>query len=126
MISEAEMKCQSFNSLLCAAAKREGAVAPAAQFPHALLEAAERVFKAQVQASPTASKLQQEVARRLWELGVQHNTQHLTPDGLFCVDIALRESQVTLTIFLLTTPFPAASKPYLRAAQLTDCGARRL
>ena len=68
-------------------------MAPAAQFPHLLLEAAERVFKSAVQGGGQASKLQQQVSGRLRELGVQHSCQHLTADGLFCVDIALPDSQ---------------------------------
>ena len=69
-------------------------MAPAAHFPHALLESAERAFKATVAAGSRPSKLQQEVALRLWELGVVHDVQHLTPDGLFLVDIALRDCKV--------------------------------
>lgn len=80
-------------SAVCAV-KRAGAVAPAAQFPHLLLDEAERVFKSALQATAQPSKLQQEVSARLWDLGIQHSSQHLTGDGLFCVDIALHDSQV--------------------------------
>ena len=73
----------------CCAAKVAGALAPAKHFPHALLQRAERVYKAGASASAQPSRLQQEVSCRLWEMGVQHTTQHITPDGLFSVDIAL-------------------------------------
>lgn len=48
------------------------------------------------------SKLHEEVSRLLWSLGILHTNQHITPDGLFCVDIALQDQQVTLpaTCFL--------------------------
>ncbi len=78
----------------CCAAKRAGAVAPPEHFPQALLQRAERVYKASATASVQPSRLQQEVSCRLWELGVQHSTQHLTPDSLFCVDIALQGCKV--------------------------------
>lgn len=35
------------------------------------------------------SKLHEEVSRVLWAMGVFHTNEALTPDGLFCVDIAL-------------------------------------
>jgi len=69
-------------------------VAPPEHIPHALLQRAERVFKAGATARPQPSRLQQEVSCRLWELGVEHSSQHLTPDGLFCVDIALQGCKV--------------------------------
>ncbi len=35
------------------------------------------------------SKLHEEVSRVLWAMGVFHVDDAITPDGLFCVDIAL-------------------------------------
>ena len=78
----------------CCAAKRAGAVAPPEQFPHALLQRAERVYKAGATARLQPGRLLQEVSCRLHELGVHHQVQHLTPDSLFCVDIALQGCKV--------------------------------
>ena len=86
--------CVHAHGLDSHAAKRTGAVAPAAHFPHALLDSAERVFKATAAASMRPNKMQQEVALRLWELGVVHDAQHITPDGLFMVDIAIQDCKV--------------------------------
>lgn len=37
---------------------------------------------------------QDSVSKALWKMGISHKTQHLTADGLFCVDIALDDEQV--------------------------------
>lgn len=37
---------------------------------------------------------QESVSKALWKMGITHTTQHLTSDGLFCVDIALGSEQV--------------------------------
>ena len=83
------LKCSSY-----CVGKQAGAAASPGHFPHALLESAERAFRAGAAASTRPNQLQRAVACRLWELGVQHKTQHLTPDGLFCVDIALEDCKV--------------------------------
>jgi hypothetical protein len=41
------------------------------------------------------SKLHEEVSQVLWSLGMVHTNEHITPDGLFCVDIALQDSKVS-------------------------------
>ncbi len=40
------------------------------------------------------AKTQDSVSKALWKMGISHTTQHLTADGLFCVDIALDDEQV--------------------------------
>lgn len=66
------------------------------RFPRPLLESALPVWKASVGQTGRMSKLHEEVSRLLWSLGILHTNQHITPDGLFCVDIALQDQQVTL------------------------------
>ena len=34
------------------------------------------------------------MSNTLWRMGISHTTQHLTSDGMFCVDIALDGEQV--------------------------------
>ena len=65
-----------------------------ASFPGPLLESALTVWKASVGQVGRVSKLHEEVSRLLWSLGILHSNHHLTPDGLFCVDIALQDRQV--------------------------------
>ena len=66
-----------------------------ASFPRPLLESALAVWKASVRQTGRISKLHEEVSRLLWSLGILHTNQHITADGLFCVDIALQDQQVT-------------------------------
>ena len=66
------------------------------RFPRPLLESALPVWKASVGQTGRMSKLHEEVSRLLWSLGILHTNQHITPDGMFCVDIALQDQQVTL------------------------------
>ncbi len=40
------------------------------------------------------SRLHEEVSGALFSVGVQHTNQHVTQDGLFCVDIALQGGKV--------------------------------
>ena len=65
-----------------------------ASFPQALLESALAVWKASVRQTGRVSKLHEEVSCMLWSLGILHTNQHITADGLFCVDIALQDQQV--------------------------------
>jgi hypothetical protein len=53
--------------------------------------------------------MQEAVSKTLWRMGISHSTQHLTSDGMFCVDIALDGEQVAL--MSLPTPLfmPALS-----------------
>ena len=69
-----------------------------ASFPRPLQESALAVWKACVQQTGTGrmSKVHEEVSRLLWGLGILHTNHHVTADGLFCVDIALQDQQVTL------------------------------
>ena len=66
----------------------------AASFPSALLESALAVWKASVRQTGRMSKLHEQVSQALWSLSIPHSNDHLTPDGLFCVDIALEGSKV--------------------------------
>jgi len=66
----------------------------AASFPPALLESALAVWKASVRQTGRISKLHEEVSQVLWSLGMVHTNEHITPDGLFCVDIAMQDSKV--------------------------------
>ena len=68
----------------------------AASFPPALLESALAVWQASVQQTGRMSRLHEEVSRVLWSLGIAHTNEHITPDGLFCIDIALQDSKVHL------------------------------
>lgn len=72
----------------------------AEQFPQNLAAKAERVWRAAVHPAPRASKLQEDVSRVLWSLGVAHNNNVLTADGLFCVDIALDGENVRPDAFV--------------------------
>jgi hypothetical protein len=72
----------------------------AEQFPPALAAKAERVWRAAVHPAPRASKLQEDVSRVLWSLGVAHKNNELTADGLFCVDIALDGENVSPAAFV--------------------------
>jgi hypothetical protein len=40
------------------------------------------------------SKLHEDVSQVLWSLGMVHTNEHITPDGLFCVDIAMQDNKV--------------------------------
>ena len=66
----------------------------AASFPPGLLESALAVWKASVCQTGRISKLHEEVSRVLWSLGIVHTNEYITPDGLFCVDIALQDNKV--------------------------------
>ena len=44
------------------------------------------------------SRLHEEVSGALLSVGVQHTNQHVTQDGLFCVDIALQGGKVRLPL----------------------------
>ena len=65
-----------------------------AAFPPALLESALTVWKSSVRQTGRISRLHEEVSRTLWSLGVAHTNEHITPDGLFCVDMAIPDTQV--------------------------------
>ncbi|KAL3149096.1 hypothetical protein ABBQ32_001939 [Trebouxia sp. C0010 RCD-2024] len=69
-----------------------------ASFPEPLLESALAVWKASVRQVGRISKLHEEVSRLLWSLAILHTNHHLTPDGLFCVDIALQDQQVVIEV----------------------------
>jgi hypothetical protein len=69
-------------------------VAPAAHFPHMLLENAGLSWKAGIRKTGRMSKLHEEVSGVLWELGVAHENEHII-DGLFCVDICLENERVS-------------------------------
>ena len=72
----------------------------AEQFPKNLAVKAERVWRAAVHPAPRASKLQEDVSRVLWSLGVAHKNSELTAGGLFCVDIALDGENVSPDAFV--------------------------
>lgn len=72
----------------------------AEQFPKNLAAKAERVWRAAVHPAPRASKLQEDVSRVLWSLGVAHKNSELTAGGLFCVDIALDGENVSPDAFV--------------------------
>ena len=42
------------------------------------------------------SRLHEEVSGTLFSFGIQHTNQHVTQDGLFCVDIALQGGKVRM------------------------------
>ena len=44
------------------------------------------------------SRLHEEVSGALLSVGVQHTNQHVTQDGLFCVDIALQGGKVSILL----------------------------
>ena len=67
----------------------------AASFPPALLESALAVWRASVRQTGRMSKLHEQVSQALWAMSMPHTNEHLTLDGLFCVDIALEGSKVT-------------------------------
>lgn len=67
----------------------------AEQFPKDLAARAERVWRTSVNHVARASKLQEDVSRVLWSLGVSHKNNEPTEDGLFCVDIALEGENVS-------------------------------
>lgn len=67
----------------------------AEQFPKALGARAERAWRNSVHQAQRSSKLQEDVSRVLWSLGVSHKNNELTADGLFCVDIALDGENVS-------------------------------
>ena len=77
----------------CAGAQLPGS-SLAELFPKALAARAERVWRASVQTAARSSKLQEDVSRVLWSLGVSHKNSEVTSDGLFCVDIALEGENV--------------------------------
>lgn len=64
-------------------------------FPQPLLEAAEQAWRASVQKTNKLSVQHQDISRTLWKLGVAHTSEHLTPDGLFCIDICLNGTNVS-------------------------------
>ena len=66
----------------------------AEQFPKDLAARAERVWRASVSHVARPSKLQEDVSRVLWSLGVTHKKNEITTDSLFCVDIALEGENV--------------------------------
>lgn len=80
----------------------------AEQFPKALAARAERVWRASVHHAQRSSKLQEDVSRVLWSLGVAHKNNELTADALFCVDIALEGENVSPlnSNFCLQQPVP--------------------
>lgn len=67
----------------------------ALSFPPALLEGSLAVWKASVRQSGRISKLHEQVSQALWGLGIPHTNEHITSDGLFCVDIALQDNKVS-------------------------------
>ena len=67
-------------------------------FPPALLEGALAVWKGSVRQTGRMSKLHEQVSQALWSLGIPHTNDHITPDGLFCVDIALQDIKVSYCI----------------------------
>ncbi|CAL5220538.1 g2573 [Coccomyxa viridis] len=70
----------------------------AEQFPKDLAARAERVWRTSVNQAARSSKLQEDVSRVLWTLGVAHKNNELTSDGLFCVDIALEGENVIIEV----------------------------
>lgn len=66
----------------------------AAGFPGLLLQACERTWRAGVRQIGRLPKQHVEVSNALWALGVNHQNDFLTPDGLFCVAIGLENPQV--------------------------------
>lgn len=66
----------------------------AEQFPEGIAVRAERVWRSSVHTAVRSAKLQDDVSRVLWSLGVTHKNNELTADGLFCVDIALEGENV--------------------------------
>lgn len=78
--------------------KKTGSVSPSSSFPHALLQLAESRWKAAVHLPSHNSLLLSAVSKTLWDLGIKHTTQHITADGLFCVDIALEGEQVVIEV----------------------------
>ncbi|KAK9819771.1 hypothetical protein WJX72_002182 [[Myrmecia] bisecta] len=75
-----------------------GTPSVASLFPPGLLEDAATIWKQAIHRSGRMSKLQEEVSRVLWSLGVIHRTDHITMDGLFCVDIALENDRVIIEV----------------------------
>ena len=59
------------------------------------------------------SRLHEEVSGALSSFGVQHTNQHVTQDGLFCVDIALQGGKVRI-LFLMMLFKNAAGSLLLR------------
>ena len=84
-----------------------------ANFPPALLDSALAVWKASVRQTGRISRMHEEVSRALWSLGIAHTNEQITSDGLFCVDIALQDTQVGL---LLLTQRPENFSPVTLAA----------
>lgn len=78
--------------------KGTGSITPSSSFPHALLQLAEARWKEAVHPLSNSSPLLSAVSQSLWRLGVKHTTQHVTSDGLFCVDIALEGEQVIIEL----------------------------
>ncbi len=76
----------------------------AEQFPKDLAARAERVWRTSVNQAARSSKLQEDVSRVLWTLGVAHKNNELTADGLFCVDIALEGENVRASASLPPMP----------------------
>ena len=72
----------------------------ALSFPPALLEGALAVWKGSVRQTGRMSKLHERVSEALWSLGIPHTNEHITSDGLFCVDIALQDNKVRKCISL--------------------------
>ena len=68
-------------------------------FPQQLLTAAERAWSAAVQKTGNISALHEQVSRVLWSLGVPHHSEHVCAGGLFCVDIALDDTNVSTAAF---------------------------
>ena len=71
-------------------------------WPAPLADEALRVWRAGLRSGRPGqvSKLHEEVSRVLWAMGVFNTKEAVTPDGLFCVDVALEgEKACTLTHF---------------------------
>lgn len=82
----------------------------ALSFPPALLEGALAVWKGSVRQTGRISKLHEQVSQALWSLGIPHTNEHITFDGLFCLDIALQDNKVRNCISLwlgFRTPIPS-------------------
>lgn len=92
----------------------------ALSFPPGLLDTALAVWQASVRQTGRISKLHEQVSQTLWSLGVPHTNEHITLDGLFCVDIGLQDTQVgMLGIVHSIAAVPPCSHPCWIAVMLT-------
>jgi hypothetical protein len=66
--------------------------------PSGILEMSLEVVRAQVRetASLTASGTQRDIGEALGRLGIAHEREHLTPDGLFSIDLAILDRRIAI------------------------------